>query len=596
MDAPRWDLGNVFPGLGSAELAAAIDELDQKLLGLERYLATKVDRARGTSKDLTAVVRGLILRLNDVTTREGTIRAYVTSNTRTDTFDVAARKLESELDLRQVRLRTAGTRVTRFLGRISGRLSRVVAADKSARSHAFFLTTAASQARYLMGDGEETLAAELAPSGGEAWAKLQRVVTSQLAVDFELEGTVRKLPMPELINLRSHRDEGIRHRAWEAEIAAWETVKEPLAAALNGIKAEATTLWKRRGRSDCLHASIDMARIDRSTLEAMLAAMRDSFPIFRRYLKAKAGKLGKDRLAWWDLFAPFGRDQRTLTFAEARTFILSRFETFAPELASLARRAFDERWIDGQMRRGKVGGAFCMEVPGVRESRILCNYDGTLDQVSTLAHELGHAFHNECAFAAGKTSLQRDTPMTLAETASILCETIVNEALLESIGSRDEELSVREGMLSGSTQVIVDIYSRYLFEKEVFERCGTSAVGADELCQIMERAQAETYGDGLDERYRHPFMWTWKPHYYMPEIAFYNYPYAFGLLLGLGLYAIYRVRGKAFVTDYRAFLASTGEASAADLAARFGIDIRGRAFWDAGIEVISRQVERYCEL
>jgi oligoendopeptidase F len=177
-----------------------------------------------------------------------------------------------------------------------------------------------------------------------------------------------------------------------------------------------------------------------------------------------------------------------------------------------------------------------------------------------------------------------------------MCETIVNEAVLADSTSRDEELAVREGSIGGAAQVIVDITSRYLFEKEVFERREKAALSADELCEVMERSQALTYGDGLDERYRHKFMWTWKPHYYSPDLAFYNYPYAFGLLLGTGLYAIYRERGPAFVPDYMQLLASTGEAPASELAARFGIDIRSRSFWDASLEVIGGQIERYCEL
>ena len=597
-DAPRWDLGRVYPGLDSKELAQGISRLDRGLSALERYLTREVEAARPSSPrgELSRVVSGLLRRLNGLLELEGTVRAYVTSFTRTDTYNARARALESELDTRGVRLRKISTRVTRFAGRIAGKLPGIVGSDRTAGRHAYFLTNSAEQSRFLMTDAEEALAAELSPSGGEAWAKLQRVVTSQLSVDFELDGAIRKMPMPELINLRSHRDGETRRRAYEAEIVAWQTVKEPLAAAMNGIKGETNALSGRRGRRDCLHASLDRAHIDRASLEAMLAAMWDSFPAFRRYFRSKAGKLGKERLAWWDLFAPVGAADRVFSWKETREFILGNFGTFSPELEALARRAFDEGWIDAQMRRGKVGGAFCMDVPAVKESRILCNFDGTLDQVSTVAHELGHAFHAECAYAAGKTMLQQDTPMTLAETASIMCETIVNEAVLAQSASRDEKLAVLEGSLGGAAQVIVDISSRYLFEKEVFQRREKVALSAEELCEIMERAQAQTYGEGLDERFRHPFMWTWKPHYYSPELAFYNYPYAFGLLLGTGLYAIYRERGPEFVPDYVALLASTGEAPAAELAGRFGIDIRHRRFWDQSLAVIGAQIERYCAL
>ena len=255
------------------------------------------------------------------------------------------------------------------------------------------------------------------------------------------------------------------------------------------------------------------------------------------------------------------------------------------ERRSFAHRAFDNNWIDAEPRDGKQGGAFCSAVPGVKESRILANFDGSLEQVSTVAHELGHGFHNDCAYRAGKTELQQSTPMTLAETASIMCETIVNSALLEKTADQQEQLAILENALINDSQVIVDIYSRYLFEKEVMERRERSELSADELCDIMERAQAAAYGDGLDERYRHRYMWTWKPHYYFAGLDFYNFPYAFGLLFGTGLYALSRSRGPTFAAEYE---------QAADLAARFGIDIRTRAFWDQSLAIIGERIERYC--
>lgn len=237
-----------------------------------------------------------------------------------------------------------------------------------------------------------------------------------------------------------------------------------------------------------------------------------------------------------------------------------------------------------------------MSVPGVRESRILCNFDGSLDQVMTMAHELGHGFHNYCMFQAGRTELQRRTPMTMAETASIMCETIVFNAIIQQVSDPMEELAILETSLTGDSQVIVDISSRFLFEKEVFEQREKAELSADELNEIMERAQKATYGDGLDERYLQKYMWTWKPHYYSTGLSFYNFPYAFGLLFGTGLYAIYQQRGDAFIADYKNLLSSTGMGTAAELAARFGIDIRQRKFWEDSLAVIEKKVDRYCAL
>ena len=338
------------------------------------------------------------------------------------------------------------------------------------------------------------------------------------------------------------------------------------------------------------------SRIDRKTLDAMLSAMEGSFPMFRRYFKAKAARLGKDKLAWWDLFAPLGKTDKVYSFEEARTFILENFGQFSPDLRAFAQRAFDHNWIDAEPRDGKRGGAFCMGIDGVKESRVLCNFDGSLDGVSTIAHELGHGFHNECAYAADKTEIQQFTPMTLAETASTMCETIVTEAVLAKTSDPQEELAVLETQIQNASQIVVDIYSRFLFEKEVFERREQAELSADELNEIMERAQKATYGDGLDERYLQKFMWTWKPHYYSPGLSFYNFPYAFGLLFATGLYAIYKQRGPAFVADYEGLLASTGEANAADLAKRFGIDVHKRKFWEDSLAIYSQRIDRFCEL
>jgi oligoendopeptidase F len=235
-----------------------------------------------------------------------------------------------------------------------------------------------------------------------------------------------------------------------------------------------------------------------------------------------------------------------------------------------------------------------MGVPGVEESRILCNFDGSLDQVFTLAHELGHAYHNECKI--GRTMLQRITPMTLAETASIFCETIVTDAMLAEASSALEELSILETFLTGATQVIVDISSRYLFEKEVFERREKAELSAEDFCDAMVRAQEMTYGDGLDGQYLHPYMWAWKPHYYRPGLSFYNFPYAFGLLFGLGLYAVYQDRGRDFLPAYDALLTDTGASTVAELASRFDIDIRNPIFWRKSLELIEQRIDRYLEL
>jgi oligoendopeptidase F len=594
MSSPsRWDLSNVFPSLESKEYEAAFAEMKSRIDGLESFFNEKVAKTdAGTPvKELASLAREAIDGFNLLQELAGTLRAYIQSFVATDSHNTPAMKKMSEFQVVGVRMQVLGNQFQAWLGKIAPVLEQVIAADPVATAHAFPLRDAAEQSKYMMSEPEETLAAELGLSGTNAWSKLQGTLTSQLTVDFELDGKVQKLPMPALINLHSHPEEDVRKRAYEAELEAWGSVREPLAAAMNSVKGWANTLNRKRG--DAVHQAIDMARIDRPTLEAMLGAMQASFPAFHKYYAAKARRIGKEKLAWWDIFAPAGKSERSYSFDEARDFIVANFGGFSSELADFAGNAFDRRWIDAEQREGKRGGAFCMGVPRVRESRVLCNFDGTLDQVSTIAHELGHAFHNHCAYQTGKTELQQDTPMTLAETASIMCETIIMQAILAEMKDPGAELAILETQLIGDNQVIVDIYSRYIFEKEVFERRERSDLSADDLCEIMERAQKATYGDLASY---HPYMWTWKPHYYYGGLPFYNFPYSFGMLFGIGLFAIYRQRGADFVPDYKALLASTGEASAADLAARFGIDIRARKFWEDSLGVIAKRIDRYCEL
>lgn len=599
---PHWELSNIFPDLKSNELDGAVEDLRMRIKRLDQFLEKEKISLEGgipSSIERTAMLVSEYLQMtNDILALAGTIEAFLYGYISTDSFNTLAKRKESELERITVQIHNQEVLFKGWLGEVVKQgtdLSGLIAADQALQDHDFFLQEMVEQSKYLMSDKEEALASELSLSGASAWQKLQGTVTSQISVPFEREGMVEEVPIAALQNIRKYDpDEQTRRRAFEAEIKAWESVREPLASCMNGVKGTVLTLNQRRGREDALHEVLEQTRIDRETLQAMLGVMKESFPTFRRYFKAKAKRLGKDALAWWDLFAPVGDYERSFTFEEARIFIVDNFASFSPRLSEFTQKAFEQRWIDAEPRKGKQGGAFCMEIPLLEESRILANYDGSLDQLSTLAHELGHAFHNECQW--GLTELQRITPMTLAETASIFNETLISESALEQAQSKEEELSILETSLVGVSGVIVDIYSRYLFETEVFEKRADAELSADDFCEIMLRCQLETYADGLDERYRHPYMWAWKPHYYSPSRSFYNFPYAFGQLFGLGLYALYQERGEDFIPDYENLLRNTGMGNAADLAARFDIDLRSPAFWKSSMEVIEARVERYIKL
>jgi pepF/M3 family oligoendopeptidase len=594
---PHWDLSGVYPSLNSAEFKSDTNLLINKIEQLEKYLEDHQihqDNQTVDPDEAALYLDYLIVDLNDLFVLNSTLRSYIDSFLTTDSYNQVAKKAFSTWEKNYVRSQNIYTKVRGWIGSIKEILPKILEHEGTVKNHTFQLQEIAEQSQYLMSEVEEELAAELGLSGAGAWSKLQGTITSQLNVNFSMDGVEKRLPMPAIIGMRSNPKEEIRRNAYVTEQAAWKSIEEPIAAALNGVKGYVTTLNHRRGRDDALHSAIDQARIDRPTLESMLGVMKASFPIFHRYFYAKAARLGKDKLAWWDLFAPMGKTEITYSFTQAREIIVENFATFSGELAEFAQRAFNNHWIDAEIRDGKRGGAFCMSLPKVKESRVLCNFDGSLDSIFTLAHELGHGFHNFCK--KDKTMLQQSTPMTLAETASIMCETIVFEAIIKETSNPEEELAILETSLIGDSQVIVDIYSRYLFEKEVFERREVNELTAEEFCQIMENAQSATFGDSLDENFRHKYMWIWKPHYYRPGLSFYNFPYAFGLLFGIGLYAIYKEQGAKFIPLYKNLLASTGEGTAADLALKFGIDIRSKDFWENSTKVIEERVNRYVKL
>ncbi len=596
---PRWDLSNIYSGLDDPKLTSDLATLKDEITTLTSFFETELLPLKDSPQNpdiLSKRLNRLVDLTNTIDTGAGTIGAFLYALTSTDSFDKAAEQMQSKFEIGLLPLRNVNVRIAAWLGSVADQLPAALAIPGSAHEHAFILLEEAQQSQYLMSEPEEELANELSLSGGAAWGDLQGTLTSQKQVEFELDGKTETLPLPALINLRSHPSAEVRERAYHLEQATFEDMKEALAACLNGVKGEVNTLDRKRGREDSLHSSLDKARIDRQTLNAMIAAIEDSLPMFRSYFQAKAKILGSEKLPWWSLFAPIGSVDKTYSFEEAKGIILTNFAKFSPEMADFARSAFENHWIDALQRPGKRGGAYCMGVEGIKESRIMSNFDGSFDQVMTLAHELGHGFHNYCAFQADKTPLQTQTPMTLAETASIMCETIVFNALLADIDDPKAEQAILETSISSDAQTIVDIYSRFLFEQEVFDRRKKSTLSADEISEIMLQAQRDSYGDGIDPEVMNKFAWTWKPHYYSTGLSFYNYPYAFGNLFAKGLYAIYQEKGDAFVQDYKALLASTGEASAADLAARFGIDIRSKDFWAASLAQIAPQIERYRQL
>ncbi len=577
----------VFPSLDSPPYQNTFGDAVAGIESLKGLFERHRIEGGGTPpEDPTGAFEEALGALNRLLETFQTLGVYTRCALTTNTRDALAQARNSELNLQTTELRKLQTRFIAWIGSLD--VDALLGRSAIAREHEYALRKAQIQAGRLMAPSEEALAADLSLTGTTAWSQLHSDVSSQLEVRVRQDGEERALPMSAVRGMASEPDRETRRAAYEAELAAWQSVEVPLATALNSIKGEVGTLAKRRGWGSPLDEALFGANIDREALEAMLLAARESFPAFRRYLRAKAKALGVERLAWFDIFAPLGDSPRQWTLDEACDFVAEHFGAYSEKMREFALRSYRENWIDWPATAGKVDGAYCASLRR-DESRILMNWRPSFNTVSTLAHELGHGYHNLCL--NGRTPLQRQTPMTLAETASIFCETIAKRAALQ-VGDASERLAILEGSLQGFNQVVVDITSRYLFEQSVFEGRAARSLSPAELCERMLDAQRQTYGDGLDPDLLHPYMWAAKGHYYASR-SFYNFPYMFGLLFGLGLYAQYEAGAEDFQNRYDDLLSSTGLADAATLGERFGIDIRTPDFWRASLRVIEKDIESF---
>ena len=455
------------------------------------------------------------------------------------------------------------------------------------KPYQFAILSALDDAQYMLSDAEESLLAHMRNTGSNAWNKLQESTLASLTATVDKD----TLPISIVRSLAYDQDEGKRRRAYEAELESYKKIDSISAAALNAIKGEVITVARKRGYTSPLEMTLKDARMDQETLDAMMTAIVEYLPHFRAYLKKKATLLGHENgLPFYDLFAPIGNVHMTYTYEEAQEFIITNFTTYSPVLGDFAKRAFEMDWIDPFPKEGKASGAFCSNIHCVSESRIMSNFNNNFNDVSTLAHELGHGYHGECLRDEVQTN--SDYPMPLAETASIFCETIVNNAALTH-ATKDEAVVIVENAIMSACQVIVDIYSRYRFETKLFEHRNNASLSVDELKSMMLDAQKEAYWDGLDHDYLHPYMWVCKPHYYSADYNFYNFPYAFGLLFAKGLYAMYLDNQKTFIPKYDALLKATGSSNIKDVLSIVGIDAHNPDFFRASLELIKKDIDLF---
>lgn len=589
MKSLRWNLDALYPGFESREFTSDFERYESELARYMIWSEENFDHPEDTG----AVLEEAIRREIQLRKLSQSLGAYCHLTLSTDSRNEAAKKAENRLRSHAGEIAQLEVRFIQFIRKIEN-MPELVRSSEILTEHEFYLKEKKRDADHLLSEKEEVIIAKLRNTGSSAFSTLQGDQTANLMIEVELPGGKQSMPLAAVRNLAYHKDPEVRKAAYYSEQKAYEAVEETSAAALNAIKGEVITVAELRGWESPLEETLVDSRMTRAALDALLTAIKEYLPWFRAYLKRKSELLGyTDGLPFYELFAPLGEVSRTFSYEEAIDYIVSNFRKFSDKLADYVQTAYDQEWLDVEPRAGKRGGAFCSNLPAIGESRIMANFSGSFSNMTTLAHELGHGYHGHQLRA--ESILNTVYPMPIAETASIFNETIIVSAALREAGAR-EKVAILESNISDANQVITDIYSRYLFETELFERRRTNTLSVAELKEIMTQAQKKAYGEGLDHEILHPYMWINKPHYYRSSLSFYNFPYAFGLLFAKGLYARYLNTGKDFLPRYDDLLARTGKNDIRELTAAMDINIEDPDFFRSSLELIKNEIKEFLEL
>ena len=604
---PRWNLDTLFSSIDSQEYKTAVKEYECSMENLESLLDSARNLIRNASEnfDFPVWLKGFLEADEKVYRLCGTLNAYAYIVYSVDTTNTFYLNNITKIDNLTLRYQQIDLLFKSILLANSGRLEDFYKRFPEFEDYRFILNEILEETKHQMSPAEEKLAGELQQTGGDAWDRLHEQLISNLK-----DGETGK-SFNELRNDAYSADAKLRKSSYKKEISLLNQNEIAFAACLSNLKGETLTLNKHRKWQKAIDRSLDSARLSQKTLDALIAAIEESLPLWREYFRLKADYLHKnslteshdqDGLAFYDLFAPLvstplnKRDSsdseesllsKTWTFTEARDYIIERYSSFSEDMGSFAEKAFAENWIDAEVRPGKVGGAYDEDFALGHQSRIMTNFTGAFSDIITLAHELGHAYHFSCM--KGKPALFFSYPMTLAETASTFAETIVKQDMISKC-SDAEKVQILDLDLQDVSQVLVDILCRFYFERSVFEEREKGELNAEDFCRLMKDAQEKSYGKGLNSE-RHEYMWAVKSHYYSTGLDFYNFPYAFGQLFAAGLYARYQKEGAGFAKTYAELLSNTGNMSCEDLCKKAGFDITQKSFWQSGIKMYAKELE-----
>jgi len=591
--APTWDLDSIFPG-GSKSTEYKIFR-EKTVLSLEELGGTLTNLQTELNDSSAESWKKFLLGMQTIMQDLELLISFASCLSSQNVNDMDAIAIESEGDLFVSQFEKIRTGFEALAMRQPDDEWKKLLADDDLIEVSFYLNEMRDQAKMKMSVEKESLALDLAVNGYHAWNRLYDKMGGDLKVSFTENGESKILSLGQVASKDASSDRKIREQAFDKMTEAWKTQADLAAMTLNAQAGFRLSLYKQRGWDSYLYEPLAISRLNKESLDAMWAAISKSIQKLSPYIEAKKSLLGIDKFRWYDQSAPCGDSDKSWVYDNAANFIVDNVRGFSDDLADFCRNAIDKNWIEAEDRPSKRGGGFCTGTGALRESRIFMTYSDTYDDLLTLAHELGHAYHSH---------VLKDTPyfatiypMTLAETASIFSEMLVTDAALSACDKKQEKIMLIDQKIQQAFVFFCNIYCRYLFECKFYEERQKGVINQDGLCELMSQAQREAFGPLLDESGMHPYFWASKLHFFFTDYPFYNYPYTFGYLFAGGVYDRARSEGSSFSANYKSLLADTGKMTSEQVAQKhMGVDLTKPDFWESAVARSLSDVDEFVSL
>lgn len=589
----NWDMESIFPG-GSNSIEFA--EFRQSIEGdLEKAKTTVAALPRQLDEKNTGQWAAFLASVQDIMQRLDHASGFTNCLTAQDVNDDKAGIIDEEISSLVAIAETVITDIEAMAIEVSDLAWSGLVKQPQLVGAAFFWNELRDNARKQMEPKLEKLASELAVNGYHAWNRLYTKMAGDLKAKFVHEGKTEQLSLGQLATKFNSPDRAVRQQAFEALEKTWKTVDSLAAMALNAQAGFRLSVYKNRRWESPLLEPLIMGRVKKETIEAMWEAVARGNGAIAEFIAVKKKLLKIDDFRWYDQSASIGELHQTYTYEEAADFVVKHLSSFSADLGNFARMAIDDRWIEAEDRPGKAAGGFCTGLDLKKQSRIFMTFSGNYDEMMTMAHELGHAYHSWVL--RDRDYFATHYPMNLGETASTFNELLVNDAALQSITSKAEKLSLLDKKINDAFIMFCNIRARFLFDSMFYEERKKGALPKERLNELMVEAQRVAFGDILAKDGYHPLFWAAKLHFFVTDVPFYNFPYTFGYLFAGGIYDRARKEGAGFAEKYRALLADTGSMTTEKVARKhLGIDLTSRAFWDDAVGRVVADIALFKQL